>query len=159
MNKNRSSDNPSKSLTTEQKIPFVLKLRLYYGGFSLSFTNMDFLSDQSCYAFYPIPNTGVEQHLSGYSPWDGLEKAYPVPPYLFLQSSKKGPAGSHCPCPPAQNQLELSCLVQGTQGILHQTSASNAGHKISTSGLFLIGPGCWVYHLSTWRRRAGKTKV
>lgn len=43
MNKNRSSDNPSKSLTTEQKIPFVLKLRLYYGGFSLSFTKHGFL--------------------------------------------------------------------------------------------------------------------
>lgn len=32
-----------------------------------------------------IPSqTGVEQHFSGHSPWDGLERAHPVPPYPVL---------------------------------------------------------------------------
>lgn len=96
---------------------------------------MDFLSDQSCYAFYPIPNTGVEQHLWLFPlGWSGEGTSHPS------LTSRKGPAGSPSPCFPAQNQLELSCSVQTTQGILHQTRASNAGPKISASGLFLIVP-------------------
>lgn len=60
---------------------------MYYGGFSLNFTKHGFLITPVM--FYPIPNTGVEQRLSGYSLWDGLEKIHPVPPYPVLAEQQE----------------------------------------------------------------------
>lgn len=72
-------------------------------------------------------------------------------PTQFLQSSKQGPAGSHCPCFPAQIQLELSCSVQATQSILHQT-------RIQDLCLPLLLCAGALRYLSTCRRRARKEK-
>lgn len=32
---------------------------------------------------------GVEQHLSGYFPWDGLKKAHPIPPHPVLAEQQE----------------------------------------------------------------------
>lgn len=124
----------------------------------------------------PKPHkTGISYHVmpsvsSQTQVWSSISPGIPlgmvwrrhIPSLLtqLLQSSKKGPAGSPCPCFPAQNQLELSCSVQATQGILHQTSASNAGPKMSTSGLFPIVPvlGVSPEHLEKESQTDGKKK-
>lgn len=154
MNKNPSSDNPSKSLTPQQKIPFVLKLCLYYRGFSLSFTKHGFLIRpvMLCLLSHPKHRCGAASLWVFPLGWSGEGTSHPSLPVLAEQQERtRWEPLSLFPCTkPAGAQLF---------GTRHQTSASNAGHKISTSGLFPIVPVCWMYHLSTWRRRAGKTKV
>lgn len=101
-----------------------------------------------------IPSqTGVEQHFSGHSPWDGLERAHPVPPYPVLAEQQ----ARTCWEP-----LSLLPCTKPAGAELFSTShpeylASNKDPRsLDYFPLFLCAGA--LRYLSTCRRRARKEK-